>query len=261
MQNLTIKRFVVFIESIKKISNWTIILKVYFHRYENNNFIIKTKNDLKIKLRTKSTDLQAFANVWLLEEYKERGFEINNEDTIIDIGGHVGLFSMYASIKCKSGKIFTYEPIKENFQLMKENIQLNKLTNINIFNLGVSDKNGKKKIFLNKDSSGHSFYAKTDQWIEINTISLNDIFKTNNIEKCHFLKLDCEGAEFEILEGLNEQYFEKIEKLCLEYHIFENDSDKFQKLKRKLIKYNFSLNEKPITRNMGTLFAIKSKYL
>lgn len=259
MQNLTQKRILVILKAIYKISNWTVIPNVYYKKYKDKNFIVKMKNGIQIKLRTNSTDLQAFANVWLLEEYRRNGFEIKNDDVIIDIGAHIGLFTTYVSQYCKRGRIFSYEPIKENFELLNENIRSNNLMNVNSNNIAISDKNGIRKIFLSNDESGHSFYTNGDKYVEVNTITLNEIIEQNDIQKCNFLKLDCEGAEFEILEGLNEQHYDKIEKICLEYHLNSNDSKKLIELKSKLKKMHYLIMDIPSTPKMGILFAKKAK--
>ena len=81
------------------------------------------RSGIKIMLRVNSTDLMAFTHVWLLKEYERPGFEIKNNDIIIDIGGHIGLFALYSSQFCKSGKIYCFEPIKENFDMLKSNIE------------------------------------------------------------------------------------------------------------------------------------------
>lgn len=251
------KRILVILKAIYKISNWTIIPKVYYKKYKDENFIVKMKNGIQIKLRTNSTDLQAFANVWLLEEYRRKGFEIKNDDVIIDIGAHIGLFTTYVSQYCKRGRIFSYEPIKENFELLNENIRSNNLMNVNSNNIAISDKNGIRKIFLSNDESGHSFYANGDKYVEVNTITLNEIIEQNDIQKCNFLKLDCEGAEFEILKGLSEKHYDKIEKICLEYHLNSNDSKKLIELKSKLKKMHYLIRDIPATPEMGILFAKK----
>ena len=80
-------------------------------------------------LRVNSTDLMAFTHVWLLKEYERPGFEIKNEDIVIDVGGHIGLFALFSSQFCKSGTIYCYEPIKENFEMLKASIDLNHIKN------------------------------------------------------------------------------------------------------------------------------------
>jgi hypothetical protein len=105
----------IFLKIIQVVKNWQIVLLVYFGLYKKEFFYLNLKNGLKIKLRTKSTDLQAFANVWILKEYEVKGFEILQNEIIIDIGGHIGLFSLYASLKNPDGKIISIEPHPQNF--------------------------------------------------------------------------------------------------------------------------------------------------
>ena len=105
--------------------NWYIFPSIYLKLTKNETVIFETKKGTKMKIRVNSTDLMALINVWAVEEYSNEEFKIKNNDTVIDIGGHIGLFSLYASEKCKSGKIFTFEPVKENFDLLKENIKIN----------------------------------------------------------------------------------------------------------------------------------------
>ena len=125
----------------QKIKNWSILPKVYYGIHKDEFFYVELKNGINLKLRTKSTDIHAFVNVWLLEEYRHSKEFLEDSNIIIDIGGHVGLFCIYASQFCKDGKIFCYEPIKENYQLLIENIKKNNLKNIVCFNKAVFDKN------------------------------------------------------------------------------------------------------------------------
>jgi len=122
------------ISAYQEIKNWYIVPLVYFGLLNREYFILNFRNGLKCKLRTKSTDIHAFANVWLAHEYESVGFKIDEDISIIDVGAHVGLFALYASQICKNGKVFCYEPIKENFDLLQENIKINNLTNIIVYN-------------------------------------------------------------------------------------------------------------------------------
>ena len=88
-----------------------------------------------MKLRTNSTDLMAFTSVWLDEEYSKPKFEIETDDVVLDIGAHIGLFTLFASQFCTNGKIYCFEPIKENFELLQENIKMNNLENVIILML------------------------------------------------------------------------------------------------------------------------------
>lgn len=239
----------------KIIENWYIIPLVYYGLIRKKHYVLKLKNGLTIKMRTKSTDLQAIANVFALEEYQQPGFEINQDDIIIDVGSHIGLFALYASKKCKDGKIFCYEPINENYQLLIENVKNNNIKNIFYYNFAVSDNQEKIKIYLNDDDAGHSIIKTTQKFQMVESISLKKIFDENKINKCNFLKLDCEGAEFKILESLPNEYFNRINKIVLEYHIFNNDFESLEKMKSRLKKLNYNILEKKYSKELGLLYA------
>src|SRR5947208_16937245 len=87
----------------KVIKNWIMYPIVYFRLTKHKYVILETRNGLKIKLRVHSTDLIAFTHVWIIQEYSRPGFEINDNDIIIEIGAHIGLFSLFAFQYCKNG--------------------------------------------------------------------------------------------------------------------------------------------------------------
>ena len=247
-----------FIESYKLIKNWYNIPFVYYKIIKEKYFVINLRNNLKCKIRIKSTDLQAFANVWLNKEYEEIGFFIESDESVIDIGAHVGLFTVYASQFCKNGKIISCEPIKENFELLKENVSMNNLSNIILYNNAITDKNDKVKVYLNNDSAANSIYGDGEYYEEITTLSLSKILDENMNEKI-CLKLDCEGAEYQINNNTPDKYFEKISKICLEYHIINDGKSQLEKLKKRLNGLNYELIETKTSDKLGLILAKKRK--
>lgn len=239
----------------KKIKNWSILPKVYYGAYKDEFFYVQLKNGINLKLRTKSTDIHAFVNVWLLEEYKHSKTFLKNSDTIIDVGGHIGLFSIYASQYCKKGKIFCYEPIKRNYELLLENVERNNLNNIICFNKAVFSNMEKVKIFLDEDDAAHSLYGTSTQSIEIESTSIKKIMDENHIEECNLLKLDCEGSEYEIISSIPDDYLKRIKKISLEYHFSDSKPEKIINLKQKLSEAKFSLEDMPSKDGMGILIA------
>ena len=77
------------------------------------------------------------------------------------------------------------------------------------------------------------------------------------IEKCDFLKLDCEGAEYEIIELLSKNYLQKIEKTVIEYHMFDTQPDLLKKLQNTLENNSFELKTRSLFSDIGFLFALK----
>ena len=82
----------------------------------------------KIRKNTKKvTDLDMIDDVWKRKDYSLPGFTIKKNNLVIDIGAHIGTFTVYAAKRAKNGLVFSYEPEKENFELLKQNIILNNL--------------------------------------------------------------------------------------------------------------------------------------
>ena len=237
--------------------NWFIFPLSYYNFIRKDFIIFKTRSKKIIKLRKQSTDLMALINVWLIEEYKKSGFQINQNDVVLDIGAHIGLFTLYASQFCTKGSIFSFEPMKDNYELLLENIKLNNLKQVKFFNLAVSNSNDPIKLYINDDESGHSIFSQSSQNLMVNSISLKRIFDENQIKYCNFLKLDCEGAEYEIIKNLPLSYFEKIDKMIIEYHMADSNPELLIELKKILTSQNFKIETKSLFSNIGFLYAKK----
>jgi len=241
---------------MKIIRNWHLYVFIYLGWIKSKHAILETRSGLKIKLRVGSTDLMAFTHVWLLREYDKPSFKINSNDIIIDIGAHIGLFALFASQYCKQGQIFCFEPVKENYDLLLENFQLNKITNVKPFNVAVSEKIGEVKIFLNEDESGHSMFVSSTKSILIKSTSLKEIIDSNNLDRCDFIKMDCEGVEYEIIDSLPINYFNKIKKMCIEYHFVDKKPHLIQNMIKKLTALSYETNSRNISESIGFLYAI-----
>ncbi len=254
---LTVGKLKIIIKVIKLFKNWWMYPIVYLKLTKKPTVIFETKEGVKILIRVNSTDIMALTHVWLIEEYSKYNFKIEKMDTIIDVGAHIGLFSLHASQISKNGKIYAFEPIKENYNILKSNIQLNNFSNIKAENCAISNSSSKITIYENDDESGHSKFIQTDNPIEVTSKSLNDIFVNKKIKKCNLLKLDCEGSEYEIIDDLRDEYFEKIEKMIIEYHLADSNPELLENLKKKLKKKSYEISIEPLFHDIGFLYAIK----
>jgi FkbM family methyltransferase len=254
---LTLEKLKIFLKAIKVLRNWWLYPIVYLKLTKKPTVIFEIKNGIKIMLRSDSTDLMAFTHVWLIGEYSKHDFQIKKKDTVIDVGAHIGLFSLYASQHCTKGQIYAFEPMKENYEVLKSNIQINNFSNIKAENYAISKSTSKIILYQNNDDSGHSKFIKTNNPIEVNSKSLNDFFNEEKIEKCDLLKLDCEGSEYEIIEGLKDENFKKIEKMIIEYHLADSNPEMLKNLEKKLKRFSYNVSIDPLFKDIGFLYAIK----
>ena len=246
----------ILIKAIKAIKNWNLYFLLYFGLLRND-LIFVFRNNFKVKIRVDSTDFYVLTNVWLLEEYDSKKLQIRKDDVIIDIGAHVGLFMIYVSQFCTNGRIYCYEPIKENYDLLAYNIELNNIKNTIIFQKAVIDKPSVIRIFLNQDAAAHSVFTESSEYVDVESVSLKDIFDSNKIEKCDLLKLDCEGSEYIILNSLPDSYFEHIKKIVMEYHMADKKPNLLENLIKKLSVLNYKIDVRKNTDDSGIIFAIK----
>lgn len=155
------------------------------------------------------------------KQYNPPSFEIKPYDTIVEVGGHIGSFSVYAARKAPQGRVVVYEPDPGNFTYLQKNIHLNKLSNITAKKIAVAAKNETRIFFPSTvNTAESSMYAVKGrgQGIQVPTTTLSHMFEEHAIGSCDFLKLDCEGAEYEILFGTPASCLKKIQKIAMECH-------------------------------------------
>lgn len=164
-----------------------------------------------------------------IDDYNFDSIDFKDGDVVIDIGGNIGMVSIYLAKKYPFLKIYAFEPVKQNYENFLKNIELNNINKdiIKVFNLAITkdrrdviltspfDNSGASNIYNNFRGSGN-IISNND--ISIKSITFDDIFSNNNISKCKLLKIDCEGAEYEILYSANVENLKNCEYMRAEFH-------------------------------------------
>jgi FkbM family methyltransferase len=133
-------------------------------------------------------------------------------DIVIDIGAHIGLYTIISSKRVgANGKVVAIEADPSNFEILKSNIKLNQLTNVTPLNYAVYSKETKVKLYLPSGESGFTKYNTImpnwintqEKFVEVNANTLDYLLQLNEIrqEEVNWIKIDVEGAEFEVLKG------------------------------------------------------------
>lgn len=242
--------------------NWGDYFKDYF-KLKDQPYMIRFKNGVKYKIRPKTVDRGLLNEIWANQLYTPKGFEIKDNDIIVDIGAHIGVFSIFAAKHAKSGKVYSFEPSEENYNMLFENVKINNQDNVFCINKAVSNNPGKKPLFINtKNTGGHSFFKyegseeEYKEGSEIETTSLYQFIKENKINRIDLLKMDCEGAEYEILFNCPDEILKKIDKISMEYHNLDNEKNGL-KMKEFLEKKGFQVIIK--TKNDTRIYAQRIK--
>jgi len=226
------------------------ILKIFFKNYKSNY------NNHKIYYKLDSTfGKQIFLkNYHESVELKKAKRFIKQNSIVIDIGAHVGLFSLIYSQYCKKGFVLSLEPNLDLFDLIIKNIFLNNVKNIIPISLGADKKNEILKFNITKDP-GYSSIIKNNRNIilknkNIFVINLYTLLK-NLKYKIDFIKIDTEGNEFSIVNSLHKII--KKHRPVFQIEIINNHE--FNKFKLFFLKENYELqiikNNKLIRKNLS----------
>jgi FkbM family methyltransferase len=190
--------------------------------------------------------------------YNKEHCEINPGDVVVDIGGHLGFFSYFAICK-GADKVYCFEPSKDCVRTIQNNFRF---SNLILEELAVTLFNGEITFYYNPYSSMQSsiYTPNIGNRIICKSVNLNDYIIKNNIQKINFLKIDCEGAEYEIIESLSEEYIaNNIEKICIEYHFNINNKiySMLEKLKRCGLQIQDQGGGEVINSELGVFYAWK----
>ena len=145
---------------------------------------------------------------------------------VLDAGTNIGNHTIFFSKICNASKIYCFEPLETVFNVLKKNLSLNNVENVQLYNLALGESKGRAKISgFTQVSLGSTSFSFTDDG-DFDVISLDSL----NIEGLDFCKIDVEGCQYEFLKGAKNT-LEKctptiwIEMLDEQHAMFDYDRD------------------------------------
>lgn len=228
-------------------------MKEEFYVHEINKLINLKKDSYILKedwnnrFKVKYQESIIYHEIYGRKDYFRNNCSINVGDIVVDCGGNIGIFTSMA-FDMGASRVLSFEPFFNNYEINKKNNP-----NAEVFNLAVSD-NSDEEIELFYTDTSYGGYTVIESELSnkhlrkghfkrkdifVKTITLNDIISRNFIEKIDFLKIDTEGAELKIIDGISDENLNKIRNISLEYHhstfnfddkIYDNFLDRFRKL-------------------------------
>jgi len=219
-------------------SNW------WEFSFSRKNFypkILKLRSGIKLLLRTR-IDYEVVWELIVRKVYLESTLNLNKNSVVVDIGAHEGIFSL--SCARFSNKIYAFEPDPENFATFKNNLTLNPDLKINLYNFAIASGRGKRKFYSRPDRVSGGLISWFDplksgaKVISVDSVALENIFTIISERNIELLKIDCEGAEFEIFENLSAKYLKKIKTIAMEIH---EAAGSVVSLEKKLVESGFKI--------------------
>jgi FkbM family methyltransferase len=146
-------------------------------------------------------------------------FRPKEGDTVVDIGAHMGRYTITSSKSVgASGKVIAVEAHPYNFKILEHNLRLNELKNVSALNWAVYSKKARLKLYLPDEDLGYTMhhslmtnylaskYSKEieGRYIEVEADTLDNLLKIRGVTEVNWIKIDVEGAEYEVLRGAKE---------------------------------------------------------
>jgi FkbM family methyltransferase len=131
-------------------------------------------------------------------------------DTIYDIGANIGFYTVsLAKAVGVRGRVITFEPMSENYRHLRDNIELNGLTNVRTFQVALADWNGKGELYLTASKENISglpslipHHLAIDREVEV--AEGDRLIETNRLPIPQLVKIDVEGSEYAVIRGLRQ---------------------------------------------------------
>ena len=150
---------------------------------------------------------------------QEYNVELFKDDIVYDLGANFGVYTMYALSKGVK-QVYAFEPTSNNVNHLKETFKWD--TNVQIIDKAIAGENKTTTFWLHPHSVGNSLINNDDnhpQWpVEVECINLEQWIKDNNKLLPTVVKCDIEGAEYEFIESLSDEFFNTIHTFIVEYH-------------------------------------------
>jgi FkbM family methyltransferase len=240
------------------------ILREFSGMASTNPKILRLRaSDLCFQVRNKM-DVWSIKETFLDRFYERFGVPIEDGWRIIDIGGGIGDYTIFAAYAYPHNRVIAFEPFRNSFELLQLNLKLNQIKNVELFPEAISGSDGVLYLELEDDAlqikSVGTIESNADgKYQKIKAISLENAISRSGIERCDLLKLDCEGAEYDILFNAPPEIFHKISRIIMEYHdgVVKYDHTALADFLRKK-GYTVRTQKNFVHDNLGYLSAVKA---
>lgn len=219
----------------------------------------KLPNNLEIVYQTKAEADYFYEDIFQNRVYLKHGITLRDRAIIFDVGANIGMFSLFAAQNCNNPTIYCFEPAPPLFEILRLNTTFYKV-NAKLFNFGISNETKTATFTFYPNSSGmSSFYADKEEEKEVlKAIMVNQLqqgmagmeqvmehadelleerFKAqpftcqlktlseaigeHNIHRIDLLKIDVQKSELDVLQGIKENDWQKIQQIVIEVHDVE----------------------------------------
>jgi FkbM family methyltransferase len=203
-------------------------------------------------------------DLWILKEtclddaYLPGGVRAGPGWTVVDVGGGIGDFAVMMGSRCPVGTVHSYEPMADSFSLLQHNVAANGAANVVVHRAAVASREGELTLRLSQRQPPALARLGEDPSGEVRVPArgLASVLDALPGAACDFMKIDCEGCEFDLLLGTDPALLDRIQRISLEFHdgfTEHRGTDLARHLRSH--GYRVRLSGNPVHRHLGQIYA------
>jgi FkbM family methyltransferase len=173
------------------------------------------------KLRSRLRDIPGPGDVYGLAEYDFNGIDWGEVHHVIDAGANVGAFTLWVTVRARC-HVVSLEPNPETFALLRENIEGAGIqSRVKLENVALAGARGRRTLHLHQYSTAASLEDQSDSHsaVQVETSTLGDVIMQSGFPHVDLLKIDIEGAEYEVFSDPDLQALDRVRFIILECHL------------------------------------------
>ncbi len=180
-----------------------------------------------------SQSLLGFVREFYDDTYGLADLELGDGDVFVDVGANVGVVSIPVANRFPDARVIAFEPAPKTFEILQRNLHDNGIENVTAINKAINADGRDLELMVMHGDSGASnafgseavvsrFQSENlGELVSVEATTLDEVFEEHGIARCAMIKLDCEGAEYEILRTTG--MLERIDRIAMELHIDLSD--------------------------------------
>jgi FkbM family methyltransferase len=235
----------------KNLANGHLYLAVKFGLSHADPLRFVTRRGVSVEVPRRL--LQTFKEIFMDECYLTGlEFPLPAGPTVLDIGANAGYFSLYALSRFPGARVFAFEPVPANFRLLSHQREINPQADLTTINRAVAGREGELELALDAadayTTSATVLGSASGQphTIRVPATTLGSVFAEFGIERCDLLKLDCEGAEYDILYHCPAADLARIRQIAMEAHPGPGPRENIEALEAFLHTRGFETRRRPV---------------
>ncbi|HZS13204.1 MAG TPA: FkbM family methyltransferase [Candidatus Dormibacteraeota bacterium] len=221
-----------------------------FHPLRAMPITMRSRSGLRIGCRL--DEASPFVEIFVRGEYDVPGLDWASMRTIVDVGANVGMATMWMAQHAPEARFVAVEPAPSTARRLRANLDRNGLGDrVDVVVAGVASQRGRGSMVFDAGFSSHAFVEQSNAG-EIELCTLDDVFDRTGEETVDLLKIDCEGGEYDILQGA---VLRRARAIVGEYHVIPGHHP--EELSDRLRAAGFRVWMEPVVRNVGRFHAFR----